>query len=49
MSSKFERHETGLEKVVVGNTLYVFFRGELIYKRWLDHNYSQVFNKKGGY
>jgi hypothetical protein len=32
-------------KKVIGNELYLYnAKGELIFKRWLDHGYSKVFD-----
>ena len=32
------------KKKIVGNELYLFnAKGDLIFKRWLDHGYSMVF------
>lgn len=34
-----------IRKEIVGRELYLFNeKDELIYKRWLDHNYSKVFH-----
>ena len=34
-----------LNKKVVGNELYLYnAKGELIFKRWIDHGYSVVFD-----
>ena len=33
------------KKVIKGNELYLYNgKGQLIYKRWLDKNYSKVFD-----
>lgn len=33
------------EKKIIGNELYLYnAKGELIFKRWLDHGYSLVFD-----
>ncbi len=35
-----------LKKVIIGRELYLYnMKGELIFKRWLDHGYSKVFDK----
>jgi hypothetical protein len=35
---------TKLRKVIMGNELYLYNeKGELIFKRWLNHGYSMVF------
>ena len=30
-------------KEVIGNELYVYFGGSLLYKRWIDKGYGKVF------
>jgi len=36
--------EKTFKKEVIGNELYLFnAKGDLIFKRWLDHGYSMVF------
>lgn len=35
----------GFVKVTIGNELYVYFGGSLLYKRWLDKDYGKVFDK----
>ena len=36
--------EGTFKKIVVGNELYLYnAKGELIFKRWIDHGYSMVF------
>lgn len=32
----------------IGDELYVYYNGQLIYERWLSKNYGQVFCR-GGY
>ena len=40
--------EGTLTKKVIGNELYLFnAKGDLIFKRWLDHGYSKVFDVGG--
>lgn len=36
-------------KIKTKDELYVYFKGKLIYKRWIKHNYGKVFSKWGGY
>jgi hypothetical protein len=31
-------------KVIIGNELYVYFGGSLLYKRWINKGYGKVFN-----
>jgi hypothetical protein len=31
-------------KVRIGNELYVYFGGSLLYKRWIDQGYGKVFH-----
>ncbi len=31
-------------KVIVGNELYVYFGGSLLYKRWIDKNQGKIFH-----
>tara|TARA_B100000900_G_scaffold332427_1_gene293304 strand:- start:567 stop:695 length:129 start_codon:yes stop_codon:yes gene_type:complete len=31
-------------KVRIGNELYVYFGGSLLYKRWIDLGYGKVFH-----
>jgi hypothetical protein len=33
-----------ITKKIVGKELYVYMNGELIFKRWIDHGYSYVFD-----
>ena len=35
-------------KEIIGNELYVYMKGELLYKRWLDKDYGMVFDKLFG-
>ena len=30
-------------KVIIGNELYVYYGGSLLYKRWLNYGYGKVF------
>jgi len=30
-------------KVIIGNELYVYFGGSLLYKRWIKEGYGKVF------
>ena len=30
-------------KIITNNELYLYLNGDLIYKRWLNHNYSKIF------
>jgi hypothetical protein len=32
-------------KVIVGNELYLYFGGSLLYKRWINRGKGQVFSK----
>ena len=36
-----------LWKVVIDNQLYVYYNGKLIFKRWITHGYSYVFEEHG--
>lgn len=36
-------------KQIVGNELYVYMNGSLLYKRWLDKNYGMTFCKHGNF
>ncbi|MEK6829538.1 MAG: hypothetical protein AABY15_05440 [Nanoarchaeota archaeon] len=31
----------------IGNELYVWYGGSLLYKRWINHGYGKVFQQKG--
>jgi len=33
-----------ITKQVIGHELYVFMNGVLIFKRWINHGYSYVFD-----
>ncbi len=33
-------------KVRIGNELYVYFGGSLLYKRWINKGYGKVFHEK---
>jgi hypothetical protein len=37
----------GFVNVTVGNELYVYFGGSLLYKRWIDRKKGRVFHQKG--
>jgi len=37
----------GFVKVMVGNELYVYFGGSLLYKRWIDKCKGRVFHQNG--
>jgi len=33
-------------KVIIGNELYVYMCGSLLYKRWLDKDYGMVMDRQ---
>lgn len=33
----------------IGNELYVYMNGSLLYKRWLNYDYGRVFCKLGSF
>ena len=35
----------GFVKVKIGNELYVYFGGSLLYKRWISKGYGKLFQK----
>jgi hypothetical protein len=35
----------GFVKVKIGNELYVYFGGSLLYKRWVNKGYGKLFQK----
>jgi hypothetical protein len=37
----------GFVNVTIGNELYVYFGGSLLYKRWNDRNQGRIFHMKG--
>jgi hypothetical protein len=37
----------GFVNVLVGNELYVYFGGSLLYKRWMNQGKGRVFHQKG--
>lgn len=37
----------GFFNVTMGNELYVYFGGTLLYKRWINQNKGMVFHQKG--
>lgn len=34
-----------IHKETIGNELYVYMNGSLLYKRWLNRNYGMIFCK----
>ena len=36
-------------KQQIGNELYVYMNGSLLYKRWLNYRYGMIFCNKWGY
>mgnify|MGYP001609131942 CR=1 FL=1 len=40
-----------ITKQRIDHELYVYFNGQLIYKRWIysDYSYGKVFDQTGGY
>lgn len=36
-------------KVIADNQLFLYFKGQLIYKRWLLRDKGRIFDQIGGY
>jgi hypothetical protein len=43
---KVER-KGGFVNITIGNELYVYFGGSLLYKRWINQNTGRVFHQNG--
>jgi hypothetical protein len=42
-----EEIQGGFVKITIGNELYVYFGGSLLYKRWIDRGIGRVFYEVG--
>ena len=38
-----------ITKQIIGDELYIFFNGKLLYKRWLNKGYGKIFCKFGSF
>ncbi len=39
--------EGGFVNITIGDELYVYFGGSLLYKRWLSRDKGRIFHQKG--